>query len=163
MKDIRRKEKEIKDVEEIRAILRAGKYITIAMCENHQPYLVTLNYGYDEKKNCLYFHCAAEGKKIDILTENNNIWGQVLRDLGYVDDCCDHLYASVQFKGRVFFIDDMKEKEHALKVMIRQLEKIPEKVMAEQITADSIKKVMIGMIDIEYLSGKKSKKAIISL
>jgi len=27
------------------------------------------------KKNVIYFHCAKKGKKIDILKENNVVWG----------------------------------------------------------------------------------------
>jgi len=67
MRDIRRKEKEIKNKDEMIEILKKTKYLTIAMCQDNIPYLVTLTHGYDIKKNTIYFHCAREGKKIDIL------------------------------------------------------------------------------------------------
>jgi len=47
--------------------------------------------------------------------------------------------------------------------MIRQLEQNPERVIKKQITEKSIKRVTIGRIDIDYMSGKKAAKAIISL
>jgi nitroimidazol reductase NimA-like FMN-containing flavoprotein (pyridoxamine 5'-phosphate oxidase superfamily) len=163
MRGIRRKEKEIQSREEMIAIIESAKYVTVAMSSNDEPYLATLSHGYDREKNCIYFHCAQEGKKIDILKTNNVVWGQVLEDHGYVDGSCDHLYATTQFKGRVVFITDSEEKKHALSVMIHQLESEPQKVMEEQITEKSVERVNIGRIDIEQMSGKKAKEVVISL
>lgn len=163
MKGIRRKEKAIENKEEMIAILESSKYITIAMCQDDVPYLVTLSYGYDREGDCIYFHCAREGKKVDILTNNNIVWGQAIMDHGYAEGACDHLYATTQFKGTVTFIEDAKEKERALRIMINSLEPNPELVMEEQITEKSVQRVHIGRIDIEYMSGKKSKEVIIQL
>ena len=156
MKDIRRKEKAITDKTEMVDILKNTKYVTIAMCKDNIPYLVTLSHGYDPQTNSIYFHCAQEGKKIEILKENNVVWGQALIDKGYVTDECNHLYITTQFSGKVTFIDDIEEKRHALTVMIKQLEKAPEKIMQKQITPKSLAGVNIGRIDIDYLSAKKS-------
>jgi nitroimidazol reductase NimA-like FMN-containing flavoprotein (pyridoxamine 5'-phosphate oxidase superfamily) len=163
MRGIRRKEKEIKDREELIAILEDAEYITLAMCSHNQPYLVTLNHGFDREKNCIYFHCAQEGQKIDILKENDRIWGQALIDIGYVQGLCDHLYATTHFGGRVTFVTDYEEKKHALIVMIKSLERDPKKVIQDQLTRDSILNVGIGRIDIETMSGKKAEKAMVSM
>jgi hypothetical protein len=163
MKGVRRREKEITERSEMARILREAKYVTVAMCEDDTPYLVTLSHGYDETKNELYFHCAQEGKKVDILNQNSLVWGQAMIDYGYVQGKCDHLYESVHFKGHVEFIDDVEEKRRALEVMIRQLDKTPEKVATEQLTPDSTRRVKIGKIEIDYLTGKKSKQVIISM
>ncbi len=163
MRGIRRKEKEIIEKEEMIKILETAQYITIAMCEDNEPYLAMLSHGYDRDRHCIYFHCATDGKKIDILSSNNLVWGQALIDKGYVQGACDHLYATTQFKGRVTFIEDNEEKVHALKTMIRALDNNPEKLMAEQITDKSVARVGVGRIDIEYMSGKKANKVIISL
>ena len=163
MKSIRRKEKEISDKNEMLAILENAKYITIAMCADNEPYLVTLSHGYDRERNCIYFHCAGEGKKIDILKEQNKVWGQALMDKGYVQGSCDHLYATTQFMGRVTFVENSDEKKHALEVMINALEDDPKKVPDTQLTEKSIEGVQIGRINIEYMSGKKSDKVIISI
>ncbi len=161
MKGIRRKEKEISDRKEMIEILTKAQYITVAICHEKEPYLVTLSHGYDEEKECIYFHCAKKGKKIDILSENPIVWGQALNDLGYVQGACDHLYVTTHFRGRVTFISDKAEKEHALKVMIRGIDDDPDKVISEQITEKSVKRVNIGRIDIDYMSGKKSTEVII--
>jgi len=163
MKGTRRKEKAIDSKDEMIAVLETSKYITIAMCHNDIPYLVTLSHGYDRENDCIYFHCAREGKKVNILTENSTIWGQAIEDHGYAEGACDHLYATIQFKGNVSFVENVKEKEHALRIMINSLESNPELVMEEQITEKSVKRVHIGRIDIDYMSGKKSKEVIIQL
>ncbi len=161
MRDIRRKEKAVTDRGQLHWILKATQYITIAMCAHDEPYLVTLSHGYDEDRNCIYFHCAMEGKKVDILRENNLVWGQALLDYGYSTGECTHKYATTEFMGRVKFIVDQTEKKQALDIMARQLEKDPEGVLKKQIKGDSLAKVNIGRIDIEYMSGKKSKEVVL--
>ena len=163
MQEIRRKEKTITDNNQMKKILQHTKYITIAMCDKNEPYLITLTHGYESEHNVIYFHCASEGKKIDILKKNNIVWGQALIDKGYIEGKCDQLWATVMFRGMVSFIADADEKRHALKVMIKQQEKNPEQVMKKQITEKSLKRVNIGRIDIEYMSGKKADKVTISL
>ncbi len=162
MTGMRRKDKEITDINEIKRILKTAKFMTIAMCSNHEPYLATLSHGYDEPNNCMYFHCAAEGKKINILQANNRVWGQALIDRGYAQGSCDHLYATAQFSGKVSFVEDTSEKEHALKVMIRSLDDNPEELIRKQLLPQSVLKIRIGRIDIDFLSGKKADKVIIS-
>jgi len=143
-------------------ILESVQYVTIAMCADNEPYLVTLSHGYDRERHCIYFHCAKEGKKIDILNSNNVVWGQALLDKGYVQGACDHIFATVQFKGKVTFIDDVVEKKHALRVMIGCLEDNPSKVIAAKVKDNAVQKLGIGRIDIEYLSGKKAEKTDVS-
>jgi uncharacterized protein len=163
MKDIRRKEKAITSEEQITAILMGSKYITVAMCKDNEPYLVTLSHGYDVAKKAIYFHCAGEGKKIDILKSNPVVWGQALDDGGYIQGKCDHLYSTVQFRGTVKFLEDEQEKRHGLEVMIESLENIPQPVKEKQITKKSLARVTIGKIDIEYLTGKRSKEVVVQL
>lgn len=163
MRGMRRKEKAIESKNEIIAVLKGAKYITIAMSVDDEPYLATLSHGYDEEANCIYFHCAQEGKKVDLLKRNNLVWGQAIDDRGYVDGACDHLFATAQFRGRVTFLQDQEEKKHALGVMIHALESDPEKVIEKQVTKSSVQRVNIGRIDIEYMTGKKADEVILSL
>ena len=156
---LRRKEKEIKDPAEMKAILAGALYVTVAMCRDNEPYLATLSSGFDRERNAIYFHCAREGKKIDFLNANGRVWGQAILDRGYSHGHCNHMFDSVQFAGRVRFVDDPDEKRRALNVMIRQLERDPEAVAAAQVSDDSVARVCIGRVDIEFMSGKRSVKA----
>ena len=158
MRGIRRKEKAITDDDEMKGILASAKYITLAMCKANDPYLVTVNHGYDSDKNVIYFHCASEGKKIHYLSANNKIYGQALVDDGYASGECNHHYSTVQFSGEVEFLSDYDEKREALTVMINQLEVIQslrEIVKEKQLKEKAIKKVTIGKITIKGMSGKK--------
>lgn len=156
MRGIRRKERAITDRDEIKEILKSTEYITIAMCKDNQPYLATLSHGYDPEKNVIFFHCANEGKKIKYLEANKVVWGQATKDMGYVQGKCSHKYASTQFKGKVTFIESLKQKRQALITMIQQLDENPDLVIKRDLTEKSIQNVTVGRIDIEYLSGKKS-------
>jgi nitroimidazol reductase NimA-like FMN-containing flavoprotein (pyridoxamine 5'-phosphate oxidase superfamily) len=163
MKGIRRKEKAITDIGIMKKILQTSEHVTISMCNENEPYLVTLSHGYDSEQHCLFFHCAQEGKKIDILEKNSIVWGQALVDKGYIQGSCDHLYATVQFRGKVIFLTDFEDKKKALINMIHKLDKNPRDVMEKQLTEKSIKRVKIGRIDIEFMSGKEAKETVISL
>jgi hypothetical protein len=69
----------------------------------------------------------------------------------------------VQFKGKVTFVTDQAEKEHALRVMIRHLDEDPETVIKNQITPHSTGRILVGRIDIGYMTGKKADKIIVQL
>lgn len=154
---MRRKDKEIADQKELRNILKSTKYVTLALSKDNRPYLVTLSHGYDEDRNCIYFHCATEGKKIDYLKSNNNVWGQAFIDHGYEEGQCNHLFSSVHFSGKVTFIEKPEEKVKAMQCMIRQLEKNPEPRIAK-LNAEKLKDALIGRIDMDYMSGKQPEK-----
>lgn len=153
---IKRKDKEITDDKVLKKILKSTSYVTIAMSMDNHPYLVSLSHGYDENRNCVYFHCAQEGKKLDYLQSNNAVWGQALLDHGYIQGECNHSFASVHFKGKVAFILDPNEKLEAMQTMIRQLDKNPGPIIAK-LTAEKLKDILICRIDIDYMTGKKPK------
>ena len=157
---VRRKDKEITDMTLLKRILRSATYVTIAFSMDNQPYLVSLSHGYDESKNCIYFHCAQEGKKLRYLESNNIVWGQALLDHGYSQGECTHLYASVHFSGTVTLITDLEAKRQAVECMIRQLDKNPEALIAS-LDVERLKSTVIGRIDIKQMSGKKSKELVV--
>jgi nitroimidazol reductase NimA-like FMN-containing flavoprotein (pyridoxamine 5'-phosphate oxidase superfamily) len=150
---VRRKDREITDPSALREVLKSTKYVTVALCMDDEPYLVSLSHGYDEKRNCLYFHCADEGKKFVYWKANTKVWGQAVLDYGVTDEC-DYAYTSVHFRGKVAIIEDLSEKQHAIEVMVRQLSGNPEEKLAE-IKPEKLARTTMGRIDIDYLSGKQ--------
>jgi nitroimidazol reductase NimA-like FMN-containing flavoprotein (pyridoxamine 5'-phosphate oxidase superfamily) len=154
---MRRKELEIKDPVTLRKILKSVKYVTIALAKDNQPYLVSLSHGYDETNNCIYFHCANEGKKIDYLKANNVVWGQALLDHGYQDSECDHFFACAQFRGKVTFLKNVEEKRQAAECMIKQLNIKTDRKIADT-TPEKLKTTTFGRINIEFMSGKQRGK-----
>jgi nitroimidazol reductase NimA-like FMN-containing flavoprotein (pyridoxamine 5'-phosphate oxidase superfamily) len=153
---LRRAEKAITDQDELRAIIEGQKYMTLAMSKDNIPYLVTMNYGYDAEQQCFYFHSAQKGKKIDFLSANPQIWGQIIEDCGYRDDKCDHAFRSIYFEGTVTFVEDVEEKSHALRLMIDQLEPDPEPVKERLVVEKRVKAVNIGKVTVSAMTGKQN-------
>ncbi|MGQ9679947.1 MAG: pyridoxamine 5'-phosphate oxidase family protein [Candidatus Bathyarchaeia archaeon] len=155
---LRRSDKEIKDLDQIKKIIKTAQFMTISMAVENQPYLVSLTHAYDEERGCLYFHCAPEGKKIEYLKRNNLVWGEILLDYGYSQGECTHLYASVHFSGRVRFVEDPEERKRAFELMIKRLDKEPDNLIPKMREMISSVNVLIGRIDTNYISGKKSRE-----
>ncbi|MEK6621281.1 MAG: pyridoxamine 5'-phosphate oxidase family protein, partial [Planctomycetota bacterium] len=97
---LQKKEREITDPNELQAIIKRGKYLTIALCRNNEPYIVTLSYGYDEKRNAFYFHSRQKGLKGEFLRSNPNVCATIIEDRGYIMDECAHEFRSVVIWGR---------------------------------------------------------------
>jgi len=154
---MRRKDKEINDEATLRKILKSTQYVTLAMARDNEPYLVSLSHVYDEDKNCVYFHCAEEGKKLDILRSNNRVWGQTLIDHGYAQGECSHYYATVMFSGRVTLVDSREEKWEAVSLMTLQLDDKAEEMIAGR-KPEALDNTVVGRIDIDYMTGKKSEE-----
>ena len=150
---VRRKEREITDADEMRQVLKATKYVTVALCMDGEPYLVTLSHGYDQTQNCLYFHCAPEGKKLIYAKANPHVWGQAVLDFGVTDEC-DYAYTSVHFSGKLSLISDLTEKRHAMEILVRHVSPNPEAKLAK-IKPEKLASTTMGKIDIAYMSGKK--------
>ncbi len=75
---MRRKDREITGIGEIEVIISHADICRIALTENNMPYIVAMNFGYSggEKKR-LYFHCATEGRKIDMIRKNSYVCFQM--------------------------------------------------------------------------------------
>ena len=123
---MRRKDREIIDVDEIEEILLLCKTCHVAMIDDGTSYLVPLSYGYkftDGKQLELYFHSALEGRKIDILRKNNQVCFEIAYEGEPVitDDPCHsgYYFASVIGYGEVVFIDDVIKKCEALSIMFK--------------------------------------------
>lgn len=148
-----RKDREITDPDVLKRILKSAKYVTVALCLDNEPYLVSLSHGYDEERSCVYFHCASQGKKLVYAKGNNRVWGQAVEDYGVVEEC-DYAYASVHFSGRLFIVADPEEKRHAMEVLVRQVSPNPEAKLAK-IKPEKLAATTMGRIDIEGMTGKR--------
>jgi hypothetical protein len=155
---LRRSDKALEDRAELVRILKGQKHVTLALCADDRPYLVTMNHGYDEQEHCLYFHCAPVGKKVDIMRANPRVWGQALEDGGYLDGECDHAYRTVQFEGRAELVTDLAEKRRALALMIEQLESSPESVKARTLEPEKVAGVCIVRVRLGEMTGKSGPK-----
>lgn len=154
----RRGDKAITDPKKLHRVLQEATYITLAMCCDDKPYLVPLNHGYDEERNCIYVHSAPEGKKLDLLRRNPNVWGQAVIDHGFyggANDCRQN-YVSVMFEGTFNFIEDPAEKLHAF--IATNVGLGAPSASLQKVLNANLAKVIVGKITITNLTGKKSKE-----
>jgi hypothetical protein len=71
MNRIRRKDREISAEEAIR-LLAEGEYGVLSTVDGDgQPYGIPMSYAY--RNDCIYFHCALEGRKLDNLADNPKV------------------------------------------------------------------------------------------
>lgn len=65
---MRRKEREITDRAKIIEMIAECDVCRIGLVDEKGAYIVPMNFGFDEKDGLtFYFHCAAEGKKLNLL------------------------------------------------------------------------------------------------
>jgi len=151
-----RADRELTDPAAIAGILRRGKYATIAMVHDGEPYLVTLSYGWDESANALFFHMAQAGRKVDALAADPRVCATVVIDGGYVDGECKHRYESVVMTGTMRVLTDAEEARAGMRALIGALEGDSDPLWS-RFKLDGQKhweRMFIARLDIESITGK---------
>lgn len=122
---ITRRELEVTDAVEIKNILDKSKVVHIAMVDDGEPYMVPMNYGYTmvDGKLSLYVHGATKGRKLDVMKANPNVFVELDCDIEPFEGevACQYgmAYASLMGKGKATIIEDSKEKEEALSILMK--------------------------------------------
>ena len=153
-----RPDREITSVEEIAELLKKGKYVTIAMCQDNEPYVVTLSYGYDSAGNALYFHASHEGMKMDFLKANPNVCATIIEDGGYIQDECAHQFKSLIIRGVMKLVEESEEKKYGMHILLNHLEEKPSVVQRLQLKSEGRFSTMAVLkLEIQELHGKAGK------
>ena len=118
--------------------------------------MVTLNFGFDREENALYFHCAPEGLKTEILRANPRVCGTVIEDRGYQTGKCSHAFRTVVFRGKGTIVPDLEGKKRGFRVLVGHLEENPgpilEKVLKDE---NALAEVCVLRLDLEEITGKQ--------
>ncbi|HAH61874.1 MAG TPA: hypothetical protein DCL73_07230 [Treponema sp.] len=156
---MRRTDREITDGATIRAILDSCKVFRLAMSAENVPYVVPLNYGYvfENGKYTVYFHCAQEGKKLDILRANNTVCFEMDTDheLTTAESACGYgyNYSSIIGNGIVKILDDAEDKKNGLKILMKH-----QTGKDFDFTDEQVAHVAVCRIDAAELTGKQRAK-----
>lgn len=154
---MRRKDREITDLNTIKKIIEKCKIMHLGLSKDNTPYVVPLNFGFDSQNNLIYFHCASQGMKLDFLESNSLACLQFCTEYNLSvpenpDQGCGYgfNYESVTAWGNGSLVYDTAEKIRALKLlMIQQTGKDFE------FTEKEAQTVTIVRIKIDSFSGKK--------
>lgn len=151
---MRRSEKEIKDPDEIDAILQSAPVCRIALIDDGRPYIVPVNFAVSD--NCLYFHSAPAGKKIDILRKNSAVCFEVdiPGDLVSGETACSWgmKFKSVIGFGQAFFMSSNDEKKRALNILMKKYSGRDYFLYSDE----TLDKVLVIGVRIKEISGKRS-------
>jgi nitroimidazol reductase NimA-like FMN-containing flavoprotein (pyridoxamine 5'-phosphate oxidase superfamily) len=116
---MRKRDREIGSAGEIDEIMERAAVCRVALCDGETPYIVTMNFGYRRaERPVLFFHCAGQGRKLDILERNDRACFTccIDQELVTADRPCSFgmKYRSVVGVGRIERVLDAEEKRDAL-------------------------------------------------
>ena len=123
---MRRKDREVTDMEEIRQILDEFKVCRLGLVDDGKPYIVPMNMAYDldDGELSIYFHCAKDGRKIDVIQKNPKVGFEMDQEIGLVEGNTpcqfSYRYVSVMGTGTVKIVEDEQEKVSALTKIMKQ-------------------------------------------
>ena len=140
-------------------ILQKNHSGTLALCDLHSyPYALPLSYVYDE--NCIYFHSAKEGHKIDILQKNPKVSfciidQDVIQPLEYTT-----YFKSVIVFGNIEILEDNESKIEPLKKLGSKYAPNNTKEALDKEIQTGINNLVILKMNIVKIAGKQAVELI---
>ena len=125
MKGLTKRELQVTDPQQIRHILDTGKVLHLGLAVDNKPYVVPMNYGYalEDEKLTVYLHSAVQGKKLDMIRANPNVFFEIDCDLmpfeGRVPCQYGLVYSSVMGRGKATIVEDVEEKKRAMSILMK--------------------------------------------
>lgn len=140
-------------------ILQKNHSGTLALCDKESyPYALPLSYVYDE--NCIYFHSAKEGHKIDILQKNPKVSfciidQDVIQPLEYTT-----YFKSVIVFGNIEILEDNESKIEPLKKLGSKYAPNNTEEALEKEIQTGINDLVILKMNIVKITGKQAVELI---
>lgn len=156
---MRRKDREVTEKEVIHKIFEKADACRIAFAVDNTPYIVCMNYGYEWKEEfpLLYFHCAHEGKKLELMKQNNYVCFQLDTDheLEYIHEktYCTMHYASIVGMGRLEAVTDEVERKKGLDLLMAH----HDRPVPERYPEGSMKRTTVLRLRVTELTAKRKK------
>ncbi|MCL2773442.1 MAG: pyridoxamine 5'-phosphate oxidase family protein [Oscillospiraceae bacterium] len=156
---MRRNEREITDKTEIIKVTDKCDVCRVALSHNNVPYIVPMNFGYEyaDGRLILYFHCAKEGRKLDIIKENSAACFEMDCSHNIIsgEKACNYSmeYESVIGNGNIVIVGDgeIEEKRRALDLIMKKY--APEKSF--EFSEANISSVTILKLNVREFTGKR--------
>jgi nitroimidazol reductase NimA-like FMN-containing flavoprotein (pyridoxamine 5'-phosphate oxidase superfamily) len=155
---MRQAAREITDLIQIEAVFQMATVCRLAFWDDEYPYIVPLNFGYAAR--VLYFHCALEGKKIDLISKNPHV-GFELEGIAEIvpraENACSWSakYQSVIGKGTAMILTDPAAKRQALGIIMAHYAGLGRKW---EFPEEHLGKMLALRVEIEEMTGKQSKE-----
>lgn len=152
---MRRKDREITDINEIFSIIGRSKVIHIAFADEKYPYILPFNFGYEVKDGRLYFyiHTALQGKKNRLIEKNPCVAFELDNCGEYVQGSITSNYESAAGNGIMTELTDTDEKLYALSLILKQYGE-------KEYKADSscTARTRVYRLEVNEISGKANRE-----
>ena len=123
---MRRKDREVTDIQPILHIIEKAKILRLELFDGEYPYVVPLHYGYEYAENRLvfYMHSAKEGHKLELIADNPRVCVELdgeaeLISGGEVPCMYGSSFASVMGRGTAEIVSDENEKIKGLSLLMK--------------------------------------------
>ena len=123
---MRRKEREITSIEEIKTVLDKSFALHLGINDNGHVYVVPVNFGYSyqDGKYTFYFHGAKDGRKYSLLKDGADVGFECETDCALMtgEQACNYsaYYSSVIGEGKVSLLEDSEDKKTALNLIMKK-------------------------------------------
>ncbi len=157
---MRRKDREITELEEIYEILRSAEYGTLSMSDNGKPYAVPMSCAFflEAGEPYLSWHGAGVGTKVEILRKNPEIFyscvSECRRDFAPERLHWSFFYQSACASGRAEEVYDINEKNRLLHRLLQQYGEIN----SFEFPRPMLEKLSVWKCHLTALSGKAHKE-----
>lgn len=150
---MRRKDREITAKDAMLDIITKAQVCYLGMSKGNMPYVIPINFGYCD--NTIYFHCALEGEKIDILKINPNVCLVFNIDNKLINnvpqDDWSMYYKCVIAYGKIEFIKDINKKQEAINIMFHHYGGVE-----YPLQKSTLERTMFMKVKIEKMTGKQN-------
>lgn len=157
---MRRKDRQVTEKEEMMPILKNADACRVAFAVNNVPYMVCMNYGYEWEGEypVLYFHCAREGKKLEMMKINPYVCFQLDTDheLEYIHEktYCTMHYASIVGMGYLEPVENEAERKKGIDlIMLHNDRPVPDKY-----PEPSMNRMTVLQLRVTELTAKRKKR-----
>jgi len=144
------------DIAEIESVIKCADVCRIALTDGNTPYIVTMNFGYSGGKDKrIYFHCAQEGRKLEMIRKNNYVCFELDTDHNLIKgkNACDFKmkYRSVVGYGHIAICHNDSDKKNGLDCIMSHYSE--DKTFIYE--PETFKRTTILCLEINQISGKK--------
>lgn len=154
-KKMRRSDRQM-DKEQAYTVLDVSEYAILSLStKDAKPYGVAVSHVLSDNK--IYFHCANEGYKLDLIEQNPYVHFFAISKAEIVSKSATVKYASCSVFGKAYIVKDEEERNKAFSLII-------DKFMPEfrEIGEENVKKhhgrTVIVAVDIDNITGKGNLK-----
>ena len=152
---MRRKDRETSREEALAILDRSSWAVLSAADKDNKPYCVPLSLVRDG--DWLYFHCAKEGQKLDILRARPGVCAAFVGNTEFPEDKFTVFYESAIVFGAAEEVNGSEEKLHGLRILSERF--TPGNMHAFDAEAGQmLDKTSVWKIHIDKITGKRRKK-----